>query len=696
MNFDSIGSIILSVAAILQPAEELSVSQAAEKYRVVNQPGAYVGPWFNRTTPMMVEPMDLFVSRMYNGIAFVGPAQSGKTDSLILNTVAYSVKVEPMDMMIVCPTNTAGRDFSIRRIDRLHRHSPEIGNMMLAGADYDNKFDKQYRNGMLLTISWPTPTELAGKPIGRIVMTDFDRMPMDVDGDGNPYDLASKRTTTFGTYAMTLAESSPSMPVTNLKWIPRSTHEAPPCEGILALYNRGDRRRWYWPCMACSNYFEGRFEHLTYEKREGQTNLEVAETVKLKCPSCGYDHHMDEREQMNARGRWVKDGQGIDKNGEVFGPSPRTSIASFWLRGIAAVFTNWKKLVAQYLDANDDFERTGSQDALRKFYNNDLGEPYYEKGLDEIRLPETLKARADIIPAGLEKHVPEGVRFLIGKADVQANMWVCEVVGILPGRPFDTVIVDRFDIKYSKRLNEADERLWVKPAVYLDDWDEVKEHLMDKEYPLADGSGRMMSLKFVTCDSGGKEGVTTMAYNFYRKLRAENAHRRFILCKGDPSPNQPRTRISYPDSNRRDAKAAARGDVPVLLFNSNLLKDDLNARLDVMTPGKGMFRMPNWLDDRVYAELCAEIRTAKGWENPAGHRNEAWDLAYYGIGLCISELIKIESLDWENPPSWAADWAIRDGIPGKNDFVREPEKEAPFANTIKSAYDFSSFGKALA
>lgn len=612
------------------------------------------------------------------------------TDSLILNTVAYTIKVEPMDTMIVCPTNTAGRDFSIRRIDRLHRHSEKIGEMMLKGADFDNKFDKQYVNGMLLTISWPTPTELAGKPIGRIVMTDFDRMPMDVGpGDGNPYDLASKRTTTYGSYAMTLAESSPSKEILDPKWVARTPHEAPPCEGILALYNRGDRRRWYWPCLACNNFFEGNFRQLTYEKRTGQTNMEIADSVRLKCPYCSHEHSIDDREEMNRRGLWLMDGQGVGKEGVVFGPVPRTGIASFWLNGVAAAFTNWKKLLTLYLDAEDEFQRTGSQDALRKFYNNDLGEPYREKGSDDIRLPETLKARAEPLR---ERYVPQGVRFLIATIDVQNNMFMVTIFGILPGAPFDMVVIDRYDVRYSKRLNEAGERLWIKPHSYLEDWDELIENVIEKEYPVDDDSGRMMGIKMTGCDSGGRAGATARAYEFWRKLRGENKHRRFILLKGEGTPGNPRCRITTPDSNQRDKNAIARGDVPVLIFNSNLLKDDLNGRLDCMEPGKGMFRTPNWLDDKFYAELCTEIRSAKGWENPAQHRNEAWDLAYYAIGLCVSELIRIEVISWSNPPSWAADWSNG----GANDFVRKVEETVPFANTIKSSHNFSEYAKALA
>ncbi len=685
-SYSSVREIIADLALMLSPPENLSVSQAAEKYRYINQPGAYVGKWKNATTPYMVEPMDTFTSREYNGMIFVGPAQSAKTDSLVINTLAYSIKVDPMDMMVVCPTNIDARDFGIRRIDRLHRHSTEIGEMLLPTADADNRFDKQYTTGMLFTLAWPTPSQLAGKPIGRIVLTDRDRMPDDVEGDGEPFDLASKRTTTFGSYAMTVAESSPSREVSNPKWIPRTPHEAPPCEGILKLYNRGDRRRWYWPCPHCDQYFEGMFKHLEWDTDLEGTNRDKAATVRMRCPHCGEAIHPDFRDDMQFFGMWIKDGQAIDRSGKVIGPAPRTSIASFWLRGVAAAFASWKGLVETYLNANDEYERTGSEEGLKKFYNNDLGEPYYPKSQAELRLPEVLKARAEKLA---ERKVPFGVRFLIATIDVQKNQFEVQVHGILPGLKFDTVIVDRFSIRKSKRTDADGEHLWVKPNTYPEDWDEITEHVIQKEYELDDGSGRMMGIRFVGCDSGGKAGVTTMAYTYYRSLREKNLHRRFILLKGDPSPNQPRARITYPDSNRKDMKAGARGDIPLLLLNSNLLKDDLDGRLDCLEPGKGMYRYPDWLSDQFFAELCAEIRTDKGWENPSGLRNESTDLSYYCLGICVSELIRVEGLNWNDPPGWAADW-------DKNDLVRQPEKEARFANSVKSAYDFSSFAKALA
>jgi phage terminase large subunit GpA-like protein len=684
-RYESIGEIIRDLALMLSPPENLTVSEAVEKYRYINQPGAYVGPWKNSTVPYMVEPMNIFTSRGYNGEIFVGPAQSAKTDSLVLNTLAYSIKVDPMDMMVVCPTMLDARDFGIRRIDRLHRHSEKIGEMLLPTADADNRFDKQYTTGMLFTLAWPTPSQLAGKPIGRIVLTDRDRMPDDIEGDGEPYDLASKRTTTFGSYAMTVAESSPSREVSNPKWIPQSPHEAPPCEGILKLYNRGDRRRWYWPCPHCYGYFEGMFKHFEWDD-VGNTNKERAATVRMKCPLCGDPIHSDYREDMQAWGIWLKDGQGIDANGRVFGPEPKTSIASFWLRGVAAAFASWKGLVETYLNANDEYERTGSEEALKKFYNNDLGEPYYPKSQNELRLPEVLKHRAEHLA---ERKVPAGVRFLVATVDVQKNAFVAQVFGILPGLKFDMLLVDRFEIRKSQRTDDDGEHLWVKPNTYLEDWDEITKLVIEREYELDDDSGRFMSIKCTGCDSGGRAGVTSMAYAYYRNLREQNKHRRFILLKGETKPNQPRTRITYPDSVKKDMQAGARGDIPLLVLNSNLLKDDLDGRLDCLEPGKGMYRTPDWLSDSFFAELCAEIRTEKGWENVSGVRNEATDLSYYAIGICVSELIRTENLNWDEPPGWAAPW-------DKNDMVREPDKEAPFAMRLKSSYNFAAFGKELA
>lgn len=693
-TYETLGDLFASLSDTLRPPERLRVSEAATRSLRMNRLGG-VEKYSLDKTPYMAEPMDTVASPHYDAVIFCGPAQSSKTESLIMGSIAYSVTVNPLDMMLVNPTQQNARDFSVLRIDKMHRDSPDIGKLVLKRRDADSKSMKMYRNGMLLFLSWPTISELSGKPIPRMLLTDYDRMPDDIEGDGAPFDLARKRTTTFGSYAMTVAESSPSRPQTTRTWIRRTPHEAPPTAGgIMALYNRGDRRRLYWPCPHCNGYFEGTFDHLEWDEHESA--VECAETVRLVCSLCGEKIYPDARDEMLQFSQWVRDGQQIEIGGELTGSPIRSRLASFWLRGVAAGLSSWQTLVQKYVEAKRNYERTGDEKPLQTFFNTDLAEVYVPRAQEVERLPEILKARAEELP---EKEVPEGVRFLIGTVDVQKNMFVVRIFGILPGMPFDMVLIDAFDIRKSERVDEGGDRLWVKPATYLDDWDVLIDGVLKKTYPLGDQSGRRMMIRMTGCDSGGyakeklhREGVTTMAYAFQRKLKERGLSGRFHLVKGDPRADAPRSGISYPDAQRKDRLAAARGDVPVLLLNSNRLKDDLSARLECQVPGTGMYRFPNWLPDSVYTELCAETRGPSGWENKAGGRNETWDLSYYCIGLCVSSLIRVDGIDWAKPPGWAAEW-------DKSDLVIKPGAEERFAVKPGARYDTSSFaalGAALA
>lgn len=683
-RFDSVIEIFISASDIFRKPDRLSVTDVAEKYVMIRRLGSRTGHWDRTQTPYMVEPQNLLSSRELAAIIFCGPSQSGKTESLILNYVAYSVIQDPMDSIIFSPTQQAARDFSIRRLDRLNFNSPEMRARLMRTKTSDNKQNKIYTSGMILTLSWPTVSEMAGKPVGRVMLTDYDRMADSVGDEGSPFDLAYMRSTTFGSLAMTVAESSPSRPVTDPRWIAETPHQAPPCEGILSLYNRGDRRRWYWPCMHCGYFFEGKFEHLKWQEKPNA--MDAADTVKMICPVCGESIRPGEKPTMQEFGIWLKDGQSV-RDGGIVGEAPRTNIASFWLNGVAAGFQTWQELVVKFINANREFNATGSETSLQQFYNNDLGTPYRPKAEELERLPEILAARAEDLG---ELLVPEGVRFLVAAVDVQKNAFVVQVHGIGPGVPYDITIVDRFTIHKSNRFDEDGDRLWVKPGTEQADWELLISEVMLKVYNVADNSGKVMTVKMTVCDSGGREGVTTNAYAFYRALRAKGLANRFHLVKGGSVVSAPRSYVDYPDQKRKDRLSAARGDVPVLFLNSNVLKDSLSNRLDSITPGKGMIRFPNWLQTWFFKELCAERRTEKGWQNTQGTRNEAFDLLYYTIGVCASALLRVEQIDWLNPPVWAGGW-------DKNPLVVTPaELVAASSAPDKPVLDFAALGAALA
>ena len=689
--FDSLEQIIAATCEAVAPSENITVSQAAEKYRYLRNEGSYVGPWDNRIAPYLVEPMDVLTSLEYEGMVFVGPARCGKSD-MAFNWIGHTSICDPADMMIVHMTQNTARDWSQGDLQKMFRHSPKIGEKVRPGKQNLNSHRVSFTSGMRLLIKWPTITELSGKTIPRLWLMDYDRMPLDVDKEGSPFQLAKKRAFTFGRFGMTVAESSPGYNVDDPKWKPTGAHEAPPTQGILALYNRGDRRRWYWPCPHCKEAFEPDFSLLSWP--DSRDIAEAAELAVMNCPHCGGVIHHDNNDEyktpgkteLNQHAKWVKEGQILLPNGAIAGNARRSDIASFWLMGTAAAFGDWKGLVGNYLRANEEYEKTGSEEALKTTVNVDQGKPYLPRAAQTDRLPENYKARAKDLG---EKVVPEGVRFLIATVDVQRNRFEVQVHGYGVGG--DVWIIDRFDIKKSERIDGDGERYWVNPGSYLEDWNLLIDQVLLKTYPLADGSGRVMQMKAVGCDSGGREGVTKNAYNFWRHLRDNEdgeLHRRFQLVKGATSKSAPRVQLSYPDTDRKDRHAGARGEIPVLLINTNQIKDQVSNKLERTEPNGGMVNFPNWLGDWFYNELTVERRTAKGWENPREARNEAWDLLTYAEAISLSRIVRIELIDWEDPPSWAADWP-------ENDLVADSNDNKRFTDQPKSDYNLSKLAEEL-
>lgn len=700
MAFDSLEQIIVASFEAVRPPERLTVAQAAERYHIVRSPGSHSGPYSGAKTPYMIEPMETLTSLDHTGLVFVGPARTGK--SIIgLNWIAHSSVCDPADMMIIHMTQNTARDWSQGDLAKMLRDSPEIQKRLVPGRQNDNVHDKKFLSGMRLLIKWPTISELSGKTIPRLMIMDYDRIADDIDGEGNAFDLARKRATTFKRFGMTVAESSPGREIDTPKWIAKTAHEAPPTKGILNLYNRGDRRRWQWRCPQCAEAFEPDFKLLNYP--ESADLMEAAEAAVMACPANGCVIVPEMKDELNIAGRWVKDGQVWLPDGSMVGTALRSEIASFWMKGPAAAFQDWKGLVLNYLNAEAAYEATGDEEPLKTTTNVDQGLPYSPKARQSERLPEDLKNKAEDWGSTAQRPtVPHGVRFLMATVDVQARAFVVQVEGFAEGG--DMVMIDGFKIRKSARTDDDGDPLTIDPAGFLEDWKLLVPQVMERSYELADGSGRRMQIKLTGCDSGGREGVTFNAYAFWRWLRdgGEGLHRRFALVKGDGKPTAPRAVVTWPDSNRRDKLSSARGDVPVVRFNSNAIKDQVSAMLgrrvaeDAEASGGGSIRFPDWFEDWFYSQMTTEFRTAKGWENPAKRRNEAFDLAYYAIGLAIRPMdqdcplatIRFDRIDWGDPPGWAAEW-------DKNDLVFG-ETEPPRFNPPKPKRSFSELGKALA
>lgn len=674
---------MVATAQAVRPPERLNVWQAAEKYRFLNNPGAYVGPYKADVTPYLKEPMEVLSSLDFTGMIFVGPAQSAKSE-MASSWLAWSAICDPADMMHIDKSQSEARDWYNRRVAKMYRDTPALRERLIPGQKGESTYISKFLSGMLYTIGWPSAKLVSGKPIGRLWMPDYDRVPDDVDGEGSLYDLAVQRMKTFGRFGMAAAESSPSRDIENPKWMARTPHEAPPTTGILALYNRGDRRRFKWLCDHCNEVFEPDFTRMAWDDR-AQTIMEKAESVYMACPCCGSVYtDAKHKRHMNMRAAeigWFKDHEQWDSETLTkVGNPARSKIGSFWLKGPAAFKQSWEEMVFKYLTAMEEFENTGSEEALKTTTNTDQSLPYLPVGMDSMRLPEELKARARDLG---ERIVPEGVRFLIATVDVQPTRFEVQVTGF--GEDNDVWIVDRFKIRKSERRDEDGDRKQFNTASYVEDWRLLIDQVILKTYPLADGTGHMQ-IKFTGVDSGGKEGTTKTAAEFWRELRDDelgrNLHKRCHLLKGEPKDTAPLVKIDFPDAERKDRKSGLRGDVPVVFISSNKGKDMANAMLGREEPGGGYVHFPDWLEDWYYVELTAETRTSKGWLNTSKAQNESWDLLYYALGIAHSSRVGLTRINWDKPPDWAAEWPENDlvSVDGATRFAAKGTRDRSISN----------------
>lgn len=690
VRYKTVEDIVASAFGEMKPANRMTVTEAGQQFSRIGSGGGHSKPWSLERTPYLKKPQDVLTSLDYTGMVFVGPARTGKT-LMGLNWITHTVKTDPADMLYVHMDRENARKWSNGDLQRYLMASTDIRAEQLTSRQHDNTFDKAFKSGMRFLLTYPTASNLSGITVARVMFIDYDRMADDVDGEGNPYDLGAMRTTTFKRFAMTVAESSPNpnKEIQDPRWMPASPHEAPPIRGIFELHNRGDRQRWQWCCPHCNDWFEPDFKLLHWESSDP---MEARESTTMICPhGCVIEPRW--KDEMNGFGDWIREGEFIRPGSDkVIDVRPglkvtRSSIASFWLKGPAAAYQDWGQLVEKELRALKALEETGDDGPLRKTRTTDQGGFYIPQSRLSDFSPELLKAKAEDWGSTQDDPlVPEGVRFLVATVDIQKMAFVVQVTGYTALG--DRVAVDMFKVRLSNRRNAKGERLPLDPAAFAEDWDVLIPEVMEKTYELNDGSGRRMAIRATGSDSGGAEGVTGHAYNFWRRLRAkqDGSHRRFILLKGEVTRSAPEAQTRWPDSSQKDKLAIARGDVPVLFLHSNKLKDRVSLLMSRRIADEegidgGMLRYPDWAENWYYVQLTSETRSAKGWENTRKRRNEAFDLTYYAEGIVLRPMEKgvpyihigFDRIDWANPPAWAAEWDQNELVTGgDSDEASEP------------------------
>jgi phage terminase large subunit GpA-like protein len=614
--------------------------------------------WMSEVTPPLVEAMNMLTSRDHEAVVFAGPARSGKTQALVGCFSAYMIKCSPADMMIVQMSQEKARDYSKLNINRMIRNSPELLEELSTSRQDDNTYDKWFKSGAALRLAWPTINQLSGNDFRFVALTDYDRMPQDIDKEGSPFKLAKKRTQTFLSRGMTVAESSPGFEVTDPNWKPGTPHEAPPTKGILGLFNLGDRRRLYWRCPHCLEYYmqlPGIEGFVFNHNRDlfGVTDTEIAGDVQVICTSCGSSIDESHKLSMTANSVWVPEGCKIEREGGeygVVGDARQSKIASFWQPGASAAYQTWRSIVQEYLNGMRLYDISGDEDTLRATTNVDQGSPYLRQNLAESVDSNDYKSRAE----PYERYtVPIGVRCIVATVDVQGGKAACYVVQVHGvGIRNEKWVIDRYTITKSSRKDDGGNELPISPAAHIEDWAELTKKLVNATYKLPDG--REMRVAHTLVDSGGEAGVTERAYEWWRQLRKYSISDRVTLIKGDGQVSQ-KTKLGYPDSSgRKDRHSGAIGDVPVLFINGDKIKDAISNDLARLVSGPGYIHFPCWLDQWFYDELTAEQRGDDGKWTKVSNRNESLDLFVYFYAYLFHQ--RVERENWENPRPWLKCW----------------------------------------
>jgi phage terminase large subunit GpA-like protein len=646
---------IMAMSEAFRPPALISPSEGASRVLRIRQSTGELKNWDAETTPYMVEPLDTTASPAHSAICFVGPARCGKTAALGDGWLAHSVCHDVGDTLIVQMTQNKARSFSMKRIDRMIRNSPAVKARMSPRKTHDNTYDKLTKSGNYINIAWPSASQLSSDDFARVFWTEYDRCDEDIDGEGSGFVIGSKRVQQAMSRGMAVFECSPGRDLEDPNWSPSTPHEGPPVTGIFSIYNNSDRRRWYWQCFECGDYFEAapglklfyslpNIVDLLEIVRTADISAMAQEHSRIACPHCGAVHEHDAKRRLNdiRTARWVGEGQSVDRDGNLIGSRKRSSIAGFWLGGVAAAYQSWESIVSGYLQGLREYAMSGSEATLKSKVNVDQAMAYVPLALIESA-GDAAESRTEDID---RFRVPDWTRFLLCAVDVQGGTkarFVVQVHAI--GVDMESAIIDRYDITESPRGQD----IRIDPASYPEDWDALTSRVINATYQIE--GDRELQVFHTIVDYGGEDGVSANAAAWRQRLRHGGMANRVTLAKGDGHQKE-----AVQLSNARDKRGRKMRDVPLLMFSSDQFKDQIAASMRRREPGPTYMHFPAWLKQWFFDELRAEIRQPNGKWKKIRARNEAldcwamiWALAYF-----LGPADPRRPFNWKSPPAWAA------------------------------------------
>ena len=436
----------------LQPPKKQTVSEWADENRYLStEYSAEPGRWKTDRAPYQREIMDSFTQPNVWQIVVMSSSQVGKSE-IELNMMGHAIDNDSGPILYIQPTENMAEDYSKRRIAPMIQACPSLRDKVFKAKSRDSANTitmKGFPGGSLAIIGANSPAELASRPVRYIFMDETDRFPASAGSEGDPQELAERRTETFRK---------------NRKIVKTSTPTIKGRSNIERDYMNGTQEEWHTECPHCHQFNMVRFQDIKFEKEEyqndrGEKDFKVTKVV-WQCPECKEEipEHVTKRQPA----KWVPKNPKAIENG----------IRSFKMNAFMSPWSDWKDIVWKFLKAGKDPAK------LQTVYNTIFGESW--EVLQGNGLEEKLFRRREYYDA----EIPTGVLLLTMGIDTQDNRLEYEVVGwdkdgqswgisrgIIPGR--------------------AD-----APGV----WEEV-DQLLEREWPMANGFRLKILATFI--DSGG-------------------------------------------------------------------------------------------------------------------------------------------------------------------------------------------------
>lgn len=370
-------SLFKGIAKSVAPPKKLKVSEWADSFRQLSsEASAEPGQWNTDRAPYQRGIMNAVNDPEVDTVIVMSSAQVGKTE-LILNTIGYYVDYDPSPILLLQPTLEMAEAFSKDRLAPMFRDTTALKNKLgdpKARNSGNTLLHKTFPGGHITMAGANSPSSLASRPIRILLADEVDRYPVSAGTEGDPLNLAAKRTTTFW----------------NKKKVYVSTPTIKGASRIEAEYEDSTMEEWCLPCPHC-----GSIQPLTW----GQIRFE---DITMECIHCR--ERASEFEWKANAGIWVARKEHPNKRG-------------FHLNELASPWKRWEEIISDFREAKKNTE------TFKVWVNTSLGESWEEKG--DTADEEMLIKRRERYNC----QVPKDVLVLTAGVDTQDDRLEVEVVG---------------------------------------------------------------------------------------------------------------------------------------------------------------------------------------------------------------------------------------------------------------------------